>query len=192
MEPEGVGISKILTALALSVLSVTVITHAKPAQGEVFNNQVAETKPVAAQTVADKPNPQDLVTKVETKAAEPAPVVTQAVAPAPTPTPVVTERPQPAYTGGKDDWLAAAGIPQSEWAAVDYIVSHESGWRPTVTNSIGAHGLCQALPASKMASAGADYMSNPVTQLRWCSSYAAQRYGSWWSAYAFWSSNRWW
>jgi len=94
----------------------------------------------------------------------------------------------------KESLMQQAGIPRTDWAAVDYIVSHESSWRPTAWNTTGsgAYGLCQALPASKMASAGDDYMSNPVTQLRWCHDYAESRYSGWWSAFAFWKANRWW
>jgi hypothetical protein len=94
----------------------------------------------------------------------------------------------------KQELMRQAGIPESEWGAVDYIVSHESGWRPTVYNSSGsgAYGLCQALPASKMSTAGDDYMTNPVTQLKWCSSYASSRYGGWWGAHNFWVNNYWW
>ncbi|MFE4872096.1 lytic transglycosylase domain-containing protein, partial [Streptomyces sp. NPDC056682] len=45
----------------------------------------------------------------------------------------------------------------AQFAAFSKIVSHESGWNHTATNSSsGAYGLVQALPASKMASAGAD------------------------------------
>jgi|AntRauTorcE11897_2_1112592.scaffolds.fasta_scaffold04302_6 uncharacterized protein YabE (DUF348 family) len=98
------------------------------------------------------------------------------------------------YTGGKDDWLKKAGIPESDWGYIDFILSSESGWNPTVWNTTGsgAYGLCQSLPASKMASAGSDYMTNPVTQLRWCNSYAMGRYGSWENAYNFWTQNHWW
>ena len=90
--------------------------------------------------------------------------------------------------------MDAAGIPQGDRAAVNYIISHESGWRHLVVNSegSGATGLCQALPGSKMASAGADWATNPVTQMRWCNSYAISRYGSWAGAYNFWVANKWW
>lgn len=89
--------------------------------------------------------------------------------------------------------MAAAGIAMSDYAYVDYIVSHESGWRPFARNaSSGAFGLCQALPGSKMASAGADWETNPVTQLRWCSGYATERYGSWANAYQTHVSQGWW
>src|SRR5205085_2363234 len=58
-------------------------------------------------------------------------------------------------SGIKGD-MALAGIAPGDYNYVDYIVSHESGWRPNATNSSGSWGLCQATPGSKMASAGAD------------------------------------
>lgn len=97
-------------------------------------------------------------------------------------------------SGDKLDWMQAADIPQSDWPYVDSIITKESQWRHQTWNTLGsgAYGLCQALPAAKMASAGDDYMTNPVTQLKWCSNYAAERYGSWAEAYAFWQDNYWW
>ncbi len=91
----------------------------------------------------------------------------------------------------KEAIMAAAGIAPSDYGYVNYIVSHESGWRTTAANSSGAYGLCQALPGSKMATAGADWQTNPVTQLRWCSSYAARK-GGWQAAYEFWLAHHWW
>lgn len=91
--------------------------------------------------------------------------------------------------GSHVDWMAAAGISASDYGYVDYIVGRESGWSPTKYNygGSGAYGLCQALPASKMATAGGDYMTNPITQLKWCNSYAIGRYGSWLAAYNYWT-----
>jgi uncharacterized protein YabE (DUF348 family) len=94
--------------------------------------------------------------------------------------------------GDKSALMAAAGISPSDYGYVNYIVSHESGWRTTAQNPSGAYGLCQALPGSKMAGAGPDWQGNPVTQLRWCSSYAVSAYGSWGGAYSFWVSHGWW
>ena len=88
--------------------------------------------------------------------------------------------------------MAAAGIASSDYGYVDFIVTHESGWRVNAYNPSGATGLCQALPGSKMASAGADYLTNPVTQLIWCNSYAVGRYGSWANAHGFWLAHKWW
>ena len=55
----------------------------------------------------------------------------------------------------------------------------ESGWNPNAHNgSSGAHGIPQALPASKMASEGSDYYTNGETQIRWGLNYIKNRYGS--------------
>jgi uncharacterized protein YabE (DUF348 family) len=95
-------------------------------------------------------------------------------------------------SGDKVALMAAAGIAPSDYVYVDYIVSKESNWRPGALNSgSGAYGLCQSLPASKMASAGADYLTNPVTQLSWCNGYAS-RYGGWQGAYNAWLAQGWW
>jgi len=101
---------------------------------------------------------------------------------------------QPTVTGDKKDWLDQSNIPASDHGYADSIISRESRWRYTVWNAggSGAYGLCQALPATKMASAGSDYMTNPITQLNWCHSYAQARYGSWAAAYNFWQVNHWW
>ncbi len=96
-------------------------------------------------------------------------------------------------SGSSADWLAAAGIPESNWSYVDHIIKKESGWNYTAKNrSSGAYGLCQALPGKKMATAGSDWETNPITQLKWCNSYASSRYGSWAAAYNFWLTKRWW
>lgn len=90
--------------------------------------------------------------------------------------------------------MSSAGIPSGDWGYVDYIVSHESGWNPTIWNrsGSGAYGLGQALPASKMAIYGADYMTNPITQLIWANAYAVGSYGSWANAYYFWLAHSYW
>ncbi len=95
------------------------------------------------------------------------------------------------YTGGgaPAEWMAAAGIAESDWGYVDYIVSRESGWNPNATNkSSGACGLVQALPCSKVPGNGYD----PVDNLRWATGYAVGRYGSWAGAHSFWVNNHWW
>jgi uncharacterized protein YabE (DUF348 family) len=90
--------------------------------------------------------------------------------------------------------MQAAGVSAGDYQYVDYIVSHEGGWAgATKSNSggSGAYGICQALPGSKMASAGADWATNPVTQLKWCSGYAA-KYGGWAGAYNYWVAHHYW
>ena len=103
-------------------------------------------------------------------------------------------------SGIKGD-MALAGIGPGDYNYVDYIVSHESGWCPTKAQgehycpaipddpmTPNGYGLCQATPGYKMQTAGADWQTNPVTQLRWCNGYALGRYGSWGAAYSHWVS----
>jgi uncharacterized protein YabE (DUF348 family) len=94
-------------------------------------------------------------------------------------------------SGIKGD-MALAGIAPGDYNYADYIISHESGWNPSASNGSGAYGLCQSYPGSKMGSAGSDWQSNPVTQLRWCNGYAEGHYGSWAAAYSHWVNNRNW
>ncbi len=57
--------------------------------------------------------------------------------------------------------------------------NRESGWNPRALNrSSGAYGIPQSLPASKMATAGADWRTNATTQIRWGLRYIKNRYGS--------------
>lgn len=84
------------------------------------------------------------------------------------------------------------GIGASEKAMWEYIINRESGFNHYATNaSSGAYGLPQSLPGSKMASAGADWQTNPYTQLKWMYGYMTSRYGSIAGAYNFWQANHW-
>ena len=80
----------------------------------------------------------------------------------------------------------------SQYNAFSKIVEHESGWDVDATNSSsGAYGLVQALPGSKMASAGSDWKTNPETQIEWGLNYMNDRYGSPVGAWNFWQANGW-
>ncbi|MGV9603776.1 aggregation-promoting factor C-terminal-like domain-containing protein [Streptomyces sp. NPDC003631] len=89
--------------------------------------------------------------------------------------------------------IAHQMIPDAaQYEAFNKIVTHESGWNMHATNaSSGAYGLVQALPASKMASAGADWKTNPATQIKWGLDYMNSRYGSPVAAWSFWSTHHW-
>lgn len=90
--------------------------------------------------------------------------------------------------GSHTDWMSEAGIASSDFGYADYIITRESGWGVTKSNysGSGAYGLGQALPAVKMAAFGADYLTNPITQLKWANAYALGKYGSWTAAYEHW------
>lgn len=75
--------------------------------------------------------------------------------------------------------LTEFGWSPSQFSYLDSLWWHESGWSPTAENpSSGAFGIPQALPAAQMASAGADWQTNPATQIKWGLTYIQQRYGS--------------
>lgn len=100
--------------------------------------------------------------------------------------------------------LKSGGVSESEMDAAHFIIMAEGAYNPCIRNG-GAvdctyatkggrksYGVCQALPGKKMASAGADWATNAVTQIKWCNSYAQQRYGGWKQAKSFWLMHRWW
>lgn len=94
--------------------------------------------------------------------------------------------PAPAVTGTKAEYQAYAysQFAKYGWNETDYnnlitLWNRESGWNPNAHNSYsGAHGIAQALPASKMASYGEDYMTSYVTQINWGLDYISNRYGN--------------
>lgn len=79
--------------------------------------------------------------------------------------------------------IAQAQLAQRGWSSqfscLDALWTKESGWNPSASNpSSGAYGIPQALPASKIASAGADWQTNPATQIAWGLDYIAGSYGT--------------
>ena len=81
--------------------------------------------------------------------------------------------------------VAAQGWSDSEYQCLVLLWNRESQWNPYAENSSsGAYGIPQALPGSKMASAGADWRTNPITQINWGIGYIKGRYGTPCSAWA--------
>ncbi|MEU9604811.1 transglycosylase SLT domain-containing protein [Streptomyces sp. NPDC048057] len=88
--------------------------------------------------------------------------------------------------------MARQMIPADQFQCFSNIVEKESGWRYTAQNpSSGAYGLVQAYPGTKMASAGADWRTNPATQIKWGLNYMNGKYDSPCGAWTFWQANRW-
>ncbi|WP_406926780.1 aggregation-promoting factor C-terminal-like domain-containing protein [Streptomyces albus] len=89
--------------------------------------------------------------------------------------------------------LGEYGWSQKQWPPLQKLWQRESGWRWNARNpSSGAYGIPQALPASKMRSAGADWRTNPATQIKWGMGYIKNRrdYGSPARAWAKWQARR--
>jgi hypothetical protein len=74
--------------------------------------------------------------------------------------------------------LATYGWSEEQFGCLDSLWIRESHWNVHAANPSGAYGIPQALPGSKMASAGSDWQDNPVTQIKWGLGYIQDRYGS--------------
>ncbi|MEW2496970.1 aggregation-promoting factor C-terminal-like domain-containing protein [Streptomyces nodosus] len=105
---------------------------------------------------------------------------------------VTTFAVQSSYTIGQIQAMARQMVAADQFQCFSNIVDHESSWNLHATNpSSGAYGLFQALPGSKMVSAGADWQTNPATQIKWGLSYMNGRYGSPCGAWSYWQANHW-
>ncbi|MGI9008787.1 MAG: lytic transglycosylase domain-containing protein [Streptosporangiaceae bacterium] len=87
--------------------------------------------------------------------------------------------------------LASFGFSTSQFSCLNDIWSRESGWSVTAANASGAYGIPQALPGSKMASAGPNWQTSATTQISWGLGYIKERYGSPCNAWAFWQGHSW-
>ena len=87
--------------------------------------------------------------------------------------------------------MVAAGYGLDHMGCLDKLFNRESGWRTNARNSSGAYGIPQALPGSKMASAGANWATDARTQIAWGLDYIKSRYGSPCGAWAHSQSSGW-
>jgi hypothetical protein len=86
--------------------------------------------------------------------------------------------------------LSSFGFGLEQWGCLDRMWWQESNWRPNAADG-ATYGIPQALPGTKMAAAGADWRSNPTTQIRWGLAYIAATYGTPCNAWTFWSQHYW-
>ncbi|MBB1245656.1 transglycosylase SLT domain-containing protein [Streptomyces durbertensis] len=99
---------------------------------------------------------------------------------------------QASYTVAQVKAMAQQIVGGGQFQCFSNIVQRESTWNYRAQNpSSGAYGLVQALPGTKMASEGADWRTNPATQIRWGLKYMNERYGSPCGAWEFWQANHW-
>jgi hypothetical protein len=109
-----------------------------------------------------------------------APKLSSPPPPPPVSAPIVVQpAPDPSTAQGiAYNMLASFGFGTDQWGCLDDLWSQESGWRYNAENASGAYGIPQALPGSKMASAGPDWQTNPATQIKWGLGYIQSVYGS--------------
>ena len=169
--------SRRLVSISLLGLAALLVAFAPETQAiKGFENKAAQA--VALQTLAEE-NPQSFEVAAD---AEPPPVTVSEY---------TVERIKPVFVvpnvtpdpGSAQaiafDMVAARGWGQDQFNCLVALWSKESGWRVNAHNaSSGAYGIPQALPGNKMASAGADWATNPATQITWGLGYIAGRYGT--------------
>jgi hypothetical protein len=86
--------------------------------------------------------------------------------------------PDGARAVARDMAASSYGWGEGEFSCLDSLWQKESGWNYQAYNPSGATGIPQALPGSKMASAGSDWETNAVTQISWGLGYIDAVYGS--------------
>ncbi len=89
------------------------------------------------------------------------------------------------------EMVTARGWGNDQFSCLVSLFNKESGWNVYAANPSGAYGIPQALPGRKMASAGADWATNPATQITWGLSYISGRYGTPCGAWAHSQSSGW-
>lgn len=93
-------------------------------------------------------------------------------------------------TGDHAHWLKQAHIPERDWAGINYIVSHESGWNPRAVNpTSGTYGLGQMQSYNLHYYTAHGSKNNPIAQLMGIMDYIHDRYGTVAKAVAFWQRN---
>jgi len=88
--------------------------------------------------------------------------------------------------------MSQYGMSTADFNCIDSLWSGESGWNVHANNpSSAAYGIPQALPGSKMASAGPDWQNNAETQIKWGLGYIKNRYGTGCAAWSFKQGHGW-
>jgi hypothetical protein len=100
--------------------------------------------------------------------------------------------PDGARAVAKEIAISKHGWGSFQFACLNKLWTKESNWRYKARNkSSGAHGIPQALPATKMESIGTDWRTNPVTQIKWGLRYIEVRYETPCKAYKKFQRSRW-
>jgi hypothetical protein len=145
-------------------------TQAVQVNGSYSNTIVRESF-----AVGEKPKPKPVVVPAPAKASSSsssAAAKSSSTAPS---APVASPGSAQAYAQGA---VAARGWGDDQYNCLVSLWKKESGWRVNASNPSGAYGIPQALPGSKMSSAGPDWETNAGTQIEWGLGYITARYGT--------------
>ena len=165
MNPKGRGANSLAEAIDSLPNSGSVVLLEQERQNLIVMNAAAKTLSAATKPVMVNPS--------QVVASQQAAQQQQQQAPsAPAPDPGTAQ--SIGY-----NMLPSFGFSQStQWGCLLNLWNRESGWVYDAENASGAYGIPQALPGSKMASAGADWQTNPATQIKWGLGYISQIYGT--------------
>jgi hypothetical protein len=158
-----VQMSKVMSALRQDQSKVLVAQQAAARQAARRKQQAARR--AAAEAAADQAAQEQAQQQQQQQPSQAAP----------SPAPVPAGSAQQIAMG----MLGSYGWSSSQFSCLVSLWNQESGWNVYATNpTSGAYGIPQALPGSKMASAGADWQTDAATQIRWGLSYIKSLYGS--------------
>jgi len=159
----------VVTAAFVGVISVT---PTAPAFASAVEGRAAASATQPSQSVTAAGQPSAQVGRDSFSVSAPPPPVAAFVAPAAgTPDPGTAQAIAYAI-------LQERGLGADQYGCLVSLWNRESHWNVYAANPSGAYGIPQALPGSKMASAGADWETNPATQIIWGLGYIESRYGT--------------
>ncbi|MER6410595.1 aggregation-promoting factor C-terminal-like domain-containing protein [Streptomyces humidus] len=166
------------------VQAIAADATAKKTAEEAARKQAAKDAVAKQQAAADKAKAEKEAKEAKERAETKAETTTQSASGN------ATFVQQGSYSTSEVQAIARQIIPGGQFQCFSNIVEHESGWNYKAVNpSSGAYGLVQAYPGSKMSSAGADWRTNPATQIKWGLNYMNERYGSPCGAWDYWQAN---
>ena len=155
--------------------------------GKLAGERTVSTSVVSAPTTQ--------VQKVGTKAVPATPPTTATTTTATPSAGSTSTSSAPAPTGSPQTiaraMLLARGWGSDQFSCLVSLWNRESGWNTHAANSSGAYGIPQALPGSKMSSAGPDWQNNATTQISWGLGYISARYSTPCGAWAHSQSSGW-
>ncbi|MBA8816358.1 chemotaxis protein histidine kinase CheA [Microbacterium halimionae] len=139
----------------------------------------AAEKAAAEKAAAEKAAAEKAAAEAAAAEAAAAEAQQEEAAAATAPAPAAPTNPSGAQATAQQIAASNYGWGDDQFACLVSLWNKESGWNAQASNgSSGAYGIPQALPGSKMASAGADWATNATTQIVWGLGYIAGSYGS--------------
>ena len=177
MNPKGTGANSLAEAIDSLPNSGSVVLLEQERQNLIVMNAAAKTLSSATKPVMVNPS---MVVAAQQQAAQQQQQAAQQQQATGGGSTVSAPPPDPGTAQSIGyNMLPSFGFSQStQWGCLQSLWNRESGWVYDAENASGAYGIPQALPGSKMASAGADWQTNPATQIKWGLGYISQIYGT--------------